>query len=76
MSWNLEKQAKISSTGSAVKPGNQSLFNAVRQWSNNEGNPSCYVEVDGERLSAEQLEAIAHSESYMDRLLAFNERME
>jgi hypothetical protein len=34
-----------------------------------------YIELDGERLTPEQIQAIAHSEAYKDRLLAFNERL-
>jgi hypothetical protein len=31
--------------------------------------------LDGKRLTSEQIQAIAHSEVYKDRLLAFNERL-
>jgi hypothetical protein len=74
---DLEKQTRIipSSNNSAEQPTDVSLFDAVRKWTDAEGVDSFYIELDGKRLTPEQIQAIAHSEAYKDRLLAFNERL-
>jgi hypothetical protein len=46
-----------------------------RKWTDAEGADAFYIELDGKRLTPEQIQAIAHSEAYKDRLLAFNERL-
>ena len=39
-------------------------------------NPRAFsIELDGKRLTPDEIQAIAHSEAYKDRLLAFNERL-
>jgi hypothetical protein len=63
------------STNSVSQPTEVSLFDAVRKWTDAEGADVFYIELDGERLTPEQIQAIAHSEAYKDRLLAFNERL-
>jgi hypothetical protein len=50
-----------------------SLFEAVRSWTDEEGNPFD-IEVDGNPLTKEQIQEIAHSEAYKEELLAFDER--
>jgi hypothetical protein len=79
---DLEQQAKIflsskaaSSSGSVDEPVQVSLFDAVRKWTDAEGVDAFEIELDGKRLSPAQIQAIAHSEAYKDRLLAFNERL-
>jgi hypothetical protein len=77
---DLEKQATIlpsakttSSSNSIDKPAQVSLFDAVRKWTDAEGVDD--IELDGNCLTPEQIQEIAHSEPYKDRLLAFNERL-
>ena len=79
---DLEKQTKItpsvktvSSSNMAGEPTLVSLFDAVRKWTDAEGVNVFYIEIDGIRLTSEQIQVIAHSEAYKDRLLAFNERL-
>lgn len=64
-----------SSINSVDQPKEVSLFDAVRKWTDAEGADAFYIELDGKRLTPEQIQAIAHSEAYKDRLLAFNERL-
>ena len=80
---DLEKQAKIcpsakttSSSNSIDKPAQVSLFDAVRKWTDAEGVDAFDIELDGNCLTPEQIQEIAHSEPYQDRLLAFNERLD
>ena len=79
---DLEKQTRIfsfaktgQSTNSVGQPTEVSLFDAVRKWTDAEGVDAFYIELDGKRLTPEEIQAIAHSEAYKDRLLAFNERL-
>ena len=74
---DLEKQTRIipPSTNSIDEPTDVSLFDAVRKWTDAEGVDAFYIELDGKRLAPEQIQAIAHSEAYKDRLLAFNEKL-
>jgi hypothetical protein len=78
---DLEKQAKIlpsaktTSSNSIDKPAQVSLFDAVRKWTDAEGVDAFDIELDGNCLTPEQIQEIAHSEPYKDRLLAFNERL-
>jgi hypothetical protein len=74
---DLEKQTRILrlSTNSVDQPTDVSLFDAVRKWTDAEGAEAFYIELDGNRLTSEQIQVIAHSEAYKDRLLAFNERL-
>jgi hypothetical protein len=64
-----------SSINSVDQPKEVTLFDAVRKWTDAEGADAFYIELDGKRLKPEQIQAIAHSEAYKDRLLAFNERL-
>jgi hypothetical protein len=75
---DLEKQTRIlpQSTNAASQSLEVSLFDAVRQWTDAEGEDGFDIELDGKRLTSEQIQAIAHSEVYKDRLLAFNERLD
>ena len=78
---DLEKQTRIllATTGLSANSVDQttevSLFDAVRKWTDTEGVDAFHIELDGNRLTSEQIQAIAHSEAYKDRLLAFNERL-
>jgi hypothetical protein len=74
---DLEKQTRIipASTNSVGQPTDVSLFDAVRKWTDAEGVDAFYIELDGKRLTPQRIQAIAHSEAYKDRLLAFNERL-
>jgi hypothetical protein len=74
---DLEKQTRVipSSTNSADQATEVSLFDAVREWTDAEGVDAFFIELDGKRLTPEQIQTIAHSEAYKDRLLAFNERL-
>jgi hypothetical protein len=79
---DLERQTRIlpfaktsSSPNLMDQPIQVSLFDAVRKWTDAEGVDAFYIELDGKRLTPEQIQAIAHSEAYKDRLLAFNERL-
>jgi hypothetical protein len=78
---DLEKQTRIllAKTGLSANSVDQttevSLFDAVRKWTDTEGVDTFHIELDGNRLTPEQIQAIAHSEAYKDRLLAFNERL-
>jgi hypothetical protein len=74
---DLEKQTRIipPSTHSVDQLADVSLFDAVRKWTDAEGVDAFYIELDGKRLTPEQIQTIAHSEAYKDRLLAFNERL-
>lgn len=74
---DLEQQTTIhtKSQNSVGQPSASSLFDAVRKWTNTEGVDAFEIELDGQRLASEQIQAIAHSEAYKDRLLAFNERI-
>ncbi len=78
---DLEKKTRIisanttSSSNPAGEPTIVTLFDAVRKWTDAEGVNVFSIEIDGTRLTSEQIQAIAHSEAYQDRLLAFNERL-
>jgi hypothetical protein len=74
---HLEKQTRIipSSTNSVAQTTELSLFDAVREWTDAEGVDAFNIDLDGKRLTPEQIQEIAHSEAYKDRLLAFNERL-
>ena len=71
---DLEKQATVFSKGG--EPRRVALFDAVRKWTDAEGVDGFQIELDGIRLTPEQIQEIAHSEVYKDRLLAFNERLD
>jgi len=50
-----------------------SLFEAVRRWTDDEGVPFDILD-EGNQLTEEQIQEIAHSEAYKAELLAFDER--
>jgi hypothetical protein len=75
---DLEQSTKIFPSSGATSvdgPRQISLFDAVRRWTDAEGIDAFDIELDGKRLTPEQIQEIAHSEDYKDRLLAFNERL-
>jgi hypothetical protein len=63
-----------SSQSTADKPMQVALFEAVRRWTDEEGIDAFEIEVDGKTLSPDQIQEIAHSDDYKNRLLAFDER--
>ena len=78
---DLQKQVTISprardgsSSGARIDwPMQLSLFEGVRRWMDDERVPFD-IEDDGNRLTKEQIQEIAHSEAYKAALLAFDER--
>ncbi|WP_426531791.1 hypothetical protein [Bradyrhizobium sp. McL0615] len=79
---DLEKQTTIlrpaepsASSNSIDEPKQVSLFDAVRKWTDAEGANAFDIELDGKRLTPAQIQEIAHSEAYKERLLAFHERL-
>jgi hypothetical protein len=78
---NLKQRATISPPSKKERfPGTEinrseelSLFEAVRRWMDDEGNPFD-IKVDGSQLTAEKIHEIALSEPYKELLLAFDER--
>jgi hypothetical protein len=77
----LEKQANIVPATRAISPSQPlqepvqtSIFEAVRRWTDDEGMGTIDIEVDGRRLTPDEIQEIAHSEDYKARLLAFDER--
>jgi hypothetical protein len=79
---DLEKQTTIlrsaepsASSNSNDEPKQVSLFDAVRKWTDAEGADAFDIELDGKRLTAAEIQEIAHSEAYKERLLAFHERL-
>lgn len=72
---NILPSARSASAVDRIQMSTQlSLFEAVRRWTNDEGVGTFDIEVDGNRLTHEQIQEIAHSEDYKSRLLAFDER--
>jgi hypothetical protein len=78
---NLEKQANIVPATRTISPSHPlqervqtSIFEAVRRWTEDEGMGTFDIEVDGRRLTSDEIQEIAHSEDYKARLLAFDER--
>ncbi len=78
---DLQKQVTISpttkrssSSGKKIDRLKQlSLFEAVRRWTDDEGNPFDILD-EGNRLTEAEIQEIAHSEAYKAELLAFDER--
>src|SRR5664280_2235594 len=76
---DLQKQVTIapwfrdgSSSGARIDwPMQLSLFEGVRRWMDDETVPFD-IEDDGNRLTKEQIQEIAHSEAYKAELLAFD----
>jgi hypothetical protein len=75
MQWTLRSKQEFFRNQPASQSSEVSLFDAVRKWTDAEGEDGFDIELDGKRLTSEQIQAIAHSEVYKDRLLAFNERL-
>jgi len=88
-SWNTKWILKTilppaepsTSSNSIDKPKQVSLFDAVRKWTDAEGADVFNIELDGKRLTPAEIQdpaeiqEIAHSEAYKERLLAFHERL-
>jgi hypothetical protein len=68
----VPKDRSLPSAGD--KPTQASLFDAVRRWTDEEGVDAFDIQIDGKKLSSEQIQEIAHSDGYKNRLLAFDER--
>jgi hypothetical protein len=65
---DLEKQANIVPTTRAIssdhalqEPVQTSIFEAVRRWTDDEGMGTFDIEVDGRRLTPDEIQEIAHS---------------
>jgi hypothetical protein len=58
----------------SVGASRMSLFDAVRRWTDDEA-VSFDIEDGARRLTAEEIQEVAHSEAYKARLLAFDERI-
>lgn len=73
---DLDKQADILFGGDgSPEPLKTSLFEAVRRWTNAEETRAFDIELDGTRLTREQIQELAHSAEYKERLLAFDLRL-
>jgi len=77
MQWTLRSKQQFFRNQRRQLAGSEvSLFDAIRKWTDAEGEDAFAIELNGKRLTSEQIQAIAHSEAYKDRLLAFNERLD
>jgi hypothetical protein len=84
--WSTEIVALTCGTQNCLRPPS-SLLKRPRQaccatpvqdqkcWNTAAFEQSQFFDHTGNRLTPEQIQAIAHSEAYKDRLLAFNERL-
>ena len=74
---DFDKQANVVFGGdrSSDEPLKISLFEAVRKWTNAEETRAFDIELDGTRLTPAQIEELAHSAEYKERLLAFDLRL-
>lgn len=73
---DLEKQVTLTSVakpGQPVATTQVSLFEAVRRWTDDDG-VSWTIDDGRDRLSEAEIQQIAHSEAYKERLLAYDER--
>ena len=76
---DMEKEVSLvgranEASAAGDKSANQmSLFDAVRRWTDDEG-VSFDIKDGDRRLTTEDIQEIAHSEAYIARLLAFDER--
>jgi hypothetical protein len=50
------------------------LFDAVRKWTDDEGAGNYAIVSDGTQMTREQIQEVAHSQAFVDRLQAFDER--
>ena len=74
---DLDKNVRLVSAASDKPLDGQTpltLFDAVRRWTDDEGTGDYAIELDGKRLTATQIQEVAHSREYIDRLMAFEER--
>jgi hypothetical protein len=74
---DLDKTVKLVSAASDKPLDGQTsltLFDAVRRWTDDEGAGDYAIESEGKRLTATQVQEVAHSQEYTDRLIAFDER--
>lgn len=55
-------------------PTTVTLFEAVRKWTNDEGGGDYTIQKEGQQMTPNQIQAVAHSQPYIDRHLAFEER--
>jgi hypothetical protein len=79
MAMDLDSSVRVipgesSSRSTDQKPTQVSLFEAIRRWTNEEGSDAFEIEVGGKNLGRGQIEEIAHSDDYTNRLLSYNER--
>lgn len=74
---DLDKNVRLVSTASDKSLDGETsltLFEAVRRWTDDEGAGDYAIESEGQRLTAAQIQEVAHSQEYIDRLMAFEER--
>ena len=74
---DLDKNVRLVSAASDKSLEGQTLltlFDAVRRWTDDEGAGDYAIELEGQRLTATQIQEVAHSQEYIDRLMAFEER--
>jgi hypothetical protein len=74
---DLDKEVRlVPTTSDKSLDGRTSLtlFDAVRKWTDDEGAGDYAIESEGKPLTAAQIEEVAHSQDYIDKLLAFEER--
>ena len=74
---DLDQNVRLVSAASGNSLDDQTsltLFDAIRRWTDDEGAGDYAIELEGKRLSATQIQEVAHSQQYIDRLIAFDER--
>lgn len=74
---DLDKNVRLVSAASGKPLDGQTsltLFDAVRRWTDDEGASDYTIELEDKRLTATQIQEVAHSQQYIDRLMAFEER--
>ena len=70
---SLVARANEASAADDKSANQMSLFDALRRWTDDEG-VSFDIKDGDRRLTTEDIQEIAHSEAYIARLLAFDER--
>lgn len=74
---DLDRNVRLVSTASNKSLDGENslaLFDAVRRWTDDEGAGDYAIESEGKRLTPTQIQEVAHSQEYIDRLMAFEER--
>ncbi|MBV9557730.1 MAG: hypothetical protein JO254_11685 [Pseudolabrys sp.] len=73
---DLKKPVKVVWPGATPhgEPSDMSLFEAVRKCLNDDPGRTFEIELDGRRLSKDDIQKIANSEDFKNMLLAWDER--